>query len=299
MKKVFIILVIILVIVLTGLFVFKIKNNFSEEAKAKETKEEVKIAIMTATELNFLDIGQGDSTFIEFKNGEQILVDCGKDAKVLEELGRVMDFRDKSIDYLIVTHPDNDHYGGCIDVLERFEIANVIYNGQQKNEDFYNEFLDYIEKENANFKIIKTEEKLDFGGDTIDFIFPDGGVVSNPSDNNSSIVFILESGDKKALFTGDMEEELEAYLIAKFSDKLDVDILKVGHHGSDSSSSQNFVDIVSPFYSVIPVGKNKYGHPSLRVIRRLERLGGEVLRTDLLHGVKILMDENLSMFQIQ
>ena len=204
MKKVFIILVIILVIVLTGLFVFKIKNNFSEEAKAKETKEEVKIAIMTATELNFLDIGQGDSTFIEFKNGEQILVDCGKDAKVLEELGRVMDFRDKSIDYLIVTHPDNDHYGGCIDVLERFEIANVIYNGQQKNEDFYNEFLDYIEKENANFKIIKTEEKLDFGGDTIDFIFPDGGVVSNPSDNNSSIVFILESGDKKALFTGDM-----------------------------------------------------------------------------------------------
>jgi len=137
MKKVFIILVIILVIVLTGLFVFKIKNNFSEEAKAKETKEEVKIAIMTATELNFLDIGQGDSTFIEFKNGEQILVDCGKDAKVLEELGRVMDFRDKSIDYLIVTHPDSDHYGGCIDVLERFEIANVIYNGQQKNEDFY------------------------------------------------------------------------------------------------------------------------------------------------------------------
>ncbi|EKE05384.1 MAG: hypothetical protein ACD_19C00325G0001 [uncultured bacterium] len=297
MKKVFISLFLILVIVLIALFVFKSRDNFSEDAQAEEIKIEIKTE--TPTELNFLDIGQGDSTFIEFKNGTQALVDCGKDAKVLEELGRVMDFRDKSIDYLIVTHPDNDHYGGCVDVLERFEIANVIYNGQQKNEDFYNEFLDYIEKENANFKIIKTEEKMVFGGDTIEFIFPDGNLIPNPSDNNSSIVFILESGGKKALFTGDMEKELEEYLIEKFGDKLDVDILKVGHHGSDSSSSQDFVDIVSPFYSVIPVGKNKYGHPSLRVIRRLERLGGEVLRTDLLHGVKILMDDNLIMSQIQ
>lgn len=293
MKKVILILFLILVIVVVGIFVFKSKNNFSEEVYAEETKEEVKLE--TATELNFLDVGQGDATFIEFKNGTQALVDCGKTAKVLEELGRVMDFRDKSIDYLIVTHPDNDHYGGCIDVLERFDVANVVYNGQQKNEDFYNEFSDRVEKEGSTFNIIKSEERLELGSDIIDFIFPDGTLIPNPSDNNSSVVFLLESGGKKALFTGDMEKELEVHLIEKFGDKLDVDILKVGHHGSDSSSSQNFVDIVSPFYSVIPVGKNKYGHPSLRVIRRLERMGGQVFRTDLMHGVKILMDENLSM----
>ncbi|MCF6276368.1 MAG: MBL fold metallo-hydrolase [Candidatus Magasanikbacteria bacterium] len=292
MKKVIIILVLILVVIFAALFFLKKRDNFSEYVQAENLPE--------VTELYFLDVGQGDATFIEFKNGTQALVDCGKSAKVLEELGRVMDFRDKSIDYLIITHPDNDHYGGCIDVLERFDVANVVYNGQHKNNDeFWNEFWRRVKKEGSNYHVVKSEEKWFVGDDVLHFLFPDGSLIQNLSDNNNSIVFILESAGKKVLFTGDMEQELEIYLIEKFGEKLGVDILKVGHHGSGSSSIDKFVDMVLPYYSIIPVGKNKYGHPSLRVMRRLERSGSRIFRTDLLHGVKILLDEELSMDQIK
>ena len=85
--------------------------------------------------ITFLDIGQGDATFIEFPNGEQMLVDCAEDGKILEALGRVMPYYDRDIDYLMITHPDFDHYGGCTDVLNRFEVKNIVYNGFKKEYD--------------------------------------------------------------------------------------------------------------------------------------------------------------------
>jgi competence protein ComEC len=234
---------------------------------------------------SFLDIGQGDAAYIEFENGQDALVDCGKDRRVLSALGRRMRFFDRQIDYLIVTHPDLDHYGGCVDVLKRFTVKHIVTNGGRKTyDDFWKAFSAQAEKERAAYTEIDKEQSWEIGSTTVHFLYPDRPVAKISGDvetNNKSIVFLLQHGARRVLFTGDAEKELEEYLIEKYGNLLDSDMLQVGHHGSPSSSEQPLVDAVSPANAVISVGKeNRYGHPSLRVVRRLERAGASVWRTD-------------------
>jgi len=243
--------------------------------------------------VTFLDIGQGDATFLRFPNGETMLVDCAKDARVLEALGRVIPFYENSIDTLVVTHPDSDHYGGCIDVMKRFTVHTIVYNGLQKKGDTYWEsFWQEIENEQvsgATFVQLERETVWNIASTTVDFLYPDHDVTKNANvprtthneDNNTSVVMKVSVGDQDVLLTGDMETPLEEYLVATYGDALDVEVLKVGHHGSGSSSGQEFLDVVQPDIAIISVGeKNSYGHPSLRVLKRLERAGAEIHRTD-------------------
>jgi len=253
-------------------------------------------------EITFLDIGQGDASFIEWPDGEQMLVDCAKDARILEALGRVMNFYDRQIDYLLVTHPDLDHYGGCTDVLERFEVENIIYTGLQKGDASWEVFWQTVQEEGARYYQINEEEEWPIGDSNLHFLFPDYDVnsgsppfsLAKDDTNNLSLVFMLSLGGVDVLFTGDMEDDLEKYLIGKYGDLLDAEILKVGHHGSGGSSSQEFLDIVTPELSTISVGAdNKYGHPSLRVIRRLERQNSSVWRTDRQGDIKLYLDTSV------
>jgi competence protein ComEC len=287
MKKLWIIFIVLLIVVVGILFYLKDSaSQINNWVKAEND--------FTSTTLFFLNVGQGDATFIDFENKTQMLVDCGRDAKVLTELGKVLSYKDYKIDYLLITHSDLDHYGGCIDVLDRFDVGRVVYNGQQKtSEETWNIFWKKVQDEGSAIHTIKSEEKWYLGKDSLYFLYPDGSLIPNLSDNNHSIVFMLESGGVKTLFTGDAEDAEEMYLIAKYGEKLDADILKVGHHGSQSSSGEEFVEKVTPEFSIIPVGKNNYGHPSLRVVRRLQRLGSLVFRTDLLQGIKIVLDGDL------
>lgn len=243
----------------------------------------------TYLKISFLDIGQGDASFIEWPDGKQMLVDCGRDARILEALGRVMSFYDKTIDYLLVTHPDLDHYGGCTDILKRFDVENIIYTGLQKEDKSWQYFWQTIGLEGADYKQINSEQKLQINNSVLHFFYPDSDISGiAESDNNSSIVFKLVFGQSDILFTADAEEDLEKYLIENYSEELDVEVLKVGHHGSGSSSIPEFLGFVTPDISVISVGQeNNYGHPSRRVIKRLERTGSEIWRTDL-HGDVIL-----------
>lgn len=234
---------------------------------------------------SFLNIGQGDAAYIEFPNGQDALVDCSKDRRVLAALGRRMRFFDRTIDYLIVTHPDLDHYGGCVDVLKRFTIKHIVTNGGKKSYDaFWKTFWQAVQDERAAYTDIDKESVWEIGSSTVHFLYPDRPVAEISGDvenNNKSIVFLLRSGSQSILFTGDAEKELEAYLVEKYEDELHADILKVGHHGSPSSSGEPFLKAVLPRSAVISVGKeNTYGHPSRRVIRRLERAGAQVWRTD-------------------
>ena len=136
MKKAQIIILVLLVIVLGLLWYVKNMRTTNEDENTKfEDRTTDKEEFENSVQITFLDIGQGDATFIEFPGDVQMLVDCAKDARILEALGRVMEFYDRSIDYLVVTHPDNDHYGGCIDVLKRFDVANIVYNGLKKEQD--------------------------------------------------------------------------------------------------------------------------------------------------------------------
>lgn len=276
MKKPF--LVVFLMLVITVILIYIIKKEkgaFDNNIVGEANKDFIEVV--------YLDVGQGDATFIEWPDGTQMLVDCAKDARVLEALGRVMDFYDKSIDYLLVTHPDLDHFGGCSDVLSRFEVKNIISTGVNKDIKSWQSFLESSSEEKAGHVLITKKQDLVIGSSTIKFLYPDEDVSHQDIEpNNTSIVFVLSFGQSDLLFTGDAEKELEQYLVDSFKDEIGVEVLKVSHHGSAGSSIQSFVDFVSPEISVVSAGRgNSYGHPSLRILKRLERVGSKIYRTDL------------------
>ena len=235
-------------------------------------------------EIAFLDVGQGDACLIKTPFGQNILIDGGADYKVIEELEKELQWWDRAIDLMVLTHPHDDHVAGLIFVLERYDVKKILYTGVVHSAPAYLEWLKIVKAKNVPLVIIDRPQKIIFGNDCfLDIIYPRqsllGKSVSNL--NNSSIVAELACVDKTVLFMGDAETEVEEELI-NTGNLNRVEILKVGHHGSNTSSHQEFLELVNPQKAIISAGiGNKFGHPSLRIIKRLERLGAEVLRTDL------------------
>lgn len=296
MKKAIIFLLVILAIVLGLLWYVKkglLPLPEGETVERSETGGGGSSA--HSVTITFLDIGQGDASFIQFPDGQQMLVDCAVDARILPALGRVMPYYDRRIDYLVVTHPDADHYGGCVDVLKRFDIGTIVYNGITKNgEGYWESFWSSVEREGARYEEANQLMTWDIASATLRFVYPDSPLkdqTEKPEDNNTSIVFTLTYASSSVLFTGDAEDKLEAYLLSKYKDQLNVDVLKVGHHGSDSSSIKEFIEAVSPLHAVFSVGvDNTYGHPSRRVMRRMERASSTVWRTDAQGDIIVKLD---------
>ncbi|OGH92796.1 MAG: hypothetical protein A2534_02220 [Candidatus Magasanikbacteria bacterium RIFOXYD2_FULL_39_9] len=248
--------------------------------------------------ITFFDIGQGDAALIQFDNGQKMLVDCGADRKILAKLGRALPFYDRTIDYVLATHSDLDHYGGCVDVLKNYKVKEIILNNRKKEYDpYWREWDKAVKNEGANIKIIDSPQVWTIASSTLEFLSPDSSLaleVGADDSNNYSIVFRLKNQEKSFLFTADMETPLENALLKKYcvstSTKpctvLESDILKVGHHGSDSSSGEEFLRAVNPQKAIVSNGKNnRYGHPSLRVLKKVERSGAEILRTDKLGNI--------------
>jgi competence protein ComEC len=258
--------------------------------------------ISEALKVTYLDIGQGDASFIEFPNGEQMLVDCAIDGRILEALGRVIPYYDHDIDYMVITHPDLDHYGGCTEVLKRFDVKSIVYNGIEKRGDqLWEAFWSAIQEENANYIEIVKEDVWNIASTTMHILYPDHSLKQNKNipnssveanTNNTSIVFSLNYLDKNLLFMGDAEEELEKYLFDTYDEQLKTDVLKLGHHGSDSSSSEDFLAITNSHDAVASCGlSNKFGHPSRRILKRLERVSSStVWRTDLQGDIFLNLD---------
>lgn len=283
--------VFILLIITFGLIIYVRFENGKLEVKIETKENAASVSNKENLSVTFLDIGQGDASFIEFPTGEQMLVDCAVDSRILSALGQVMEFYDRDLDFLVITHPDSDHYGGCEDVLRRFQVKNIIYNDQRKFGDpVWESFWQAVQDENAVYYPVNKQAVWQISSSTINFIYPDHSVVSSTAfapgqkemgDNNASVVFRLDYAGKSVLFTGDMENELEQLLINKYREQLNSNILKVGHHGSAGASGKLFLKAVTPEYAGISVGAdNSYGHPSRRVLKRLERAGSQVLRTD-------------------
>ena len=252
------------------------------------------VATDAALEIVFLDIGQGDATFITFPDGTQMLVDCAVDARILEALGRVMPFYDKTIDYVLITHPDKDHYGGCIDVFDRFDVGDIIYTGKEKENVFYHAFLDAVHEEDEEYTKIEREREWKFGSASALFLYPDHDVVGGEeSSNDTSIVLKISYAGTAVLLTGDAEVPLEKKLIEEYGNELDVDILKVGHHGASTASSEEFLNVVTPKYAIISAGvDNSYGHPTARTLKKLERVGASIWRTDLQGDILLTIGSN-------
>lgn len=290
MKKTFIFIFILLLIVLGLLFCVKKTNNFVKENRQSNMISDVS---GNGLRINFLDVGQGDASLINFPDNEQMLVDCSEDARILEALGRSMNFYDNEIDYLVVTHPDYDHYGGCEDVLNKFKVKNIVYTGYKKTGDSaWDSFFEkFTHNPDLNYIKIDHEQTLSIASTSLHFLYPNHSLevddkIPNSKEeantNDTSIVFELNYKDKEVLFTGDMGSDLESYLLSNYNDVLNTDILKVGHHGSSYSSGQEFLNMVTPEHSIISVGENnKFGHPSSRILKKLERTGTQIMRTDL------------------
>ncbi|MBI2023097.1 MBL fold metallo-hydrolase [Candidatus Giovannonibacteria bacterium] len=230
----------------------------------------------------FLNVGQGDSIFIQARDGTQVLIDGGPNSQVLSKLGSVMPYYDRSIDAVILTHPHKDHVSGLIEVLKRYEVGAVFESGMEYNTSEAGEFERLIFSKGVKKIDVKGPTKLSFfNGGEIKFLYPDvsfeGRSLKNAHDAMLVAELIFES--KKIMFMGDAEKGLEAALSWRGLID-DVDVLKVGHHGSKNSSSDVFLRKVKPEYSVISVGKNNYGHPTSEAMTRLASVGSKIFRTD-------------------
>ena len=227
-------------------------------------------------QISVLDIGQGDSILIVTPAGQQILVDGGPDPeKVCLELGEKLPFWDKSLDMVVLTHPDDDHIAGLVEVLRRYQVGQVLEPGLEIDSPAYDEWLALIEKKDIERTIAVAGQEIDLGsGITIDVLHPQANWSDSHSTdiNSNSVVLHLSWGDISFLLTGDIEEEAEHELLHRGC-TLRSTILKVGHHGSKSSSTPRFLAAVTPQVAVVSAGEdNPFGHPHEEVMDRLEEM---------------------------
>jgi len=241
--------------------------------------------------VKFLDVGQGDAEFIETPDKKQILIDGGPDMSILEKIGKELPFYDRYIDLVILTHPEADHLNGLIEIVKRYDIGAIIMTGVFRNTGQYKEFLNIIKNKKIPVYLAKSGGEIDFGNNIkMDILYPfdnlKGKVISDS--NNTSIVAKLIYGNFETLFTGDIEKSVENKLI-KSGLNLKSDILKIAHHGSKTSSGEEFLKAVNAILAVIEVGKdNTYGHPHQEVLERLKNL--QIFQTGKDGDIKILSD---------
>ena len=228
----------------------------------------------------FLDVGQGDAIFIESPTGKQILLDGGPDGSVLSGIGALLPFYDRSIDMLIVSNPDKDHFAGFIDVLKNYQVGNIMEPGTIPNTEIYKIFKEFIREEGATSVLARRGMNIDLGGGAyLQILFPDRDV-SGLSTNDGSIIAKLVYGGTSFLLPGDTTQNIEKYLIGLDGSNLDVDVLKLAHHGSKTSSSEALLAVTTPDYAIISAGlHNKYGHPHKEVIERLAKYNIPTLGT--------------------
>jgi competence protein ComEC len=234
----------------------------------------------------FLNVGQGDAILIRTIKGENILIDGGPNKNIIFKLDSYIPFYERKIDLMILTHPDPDHLNGLVEVLKRYPTRKVFYNGVKDNNLTYSEFLKIIEEKKIEKEVVWLGKNFEFKNGKIEIFYPFENLsgLEFKNDNDSSIVFKLTYGKIRILFTGDATKKIEEKLIENNLD-LEAEILKVAHHGSKDSTSLNFLEKVKPIYAVISVGENKFGHPSLRVLKNLEKIKTKVLRTDQLDDI--------------
>jgi competence protein ComEC len=230
-----------------------------------------------------LDIGQGDAIYIEAPNGRQIMFDSGPGDVVLAQLAKVMPIADHSIDMLVITNPDKDHIGGFIPIIDKYDVGAVLEPGTFNESATYRNLEEKIKSKNIPDIIARQGMKIVLDGKQnvyIDILFPDRDV-SSWTTNDGSIVAKLIYGNESIMLTGDATRATELILTKTIPNQLKSTILKVGHHGSHTSSSPDFIKLVAPDFAVISLGaKNSYGHPHKETLRSLSNFNIETFRTD-------------------
>lgn len=237
----------------------------------------------------FIDVGQGDSTLIITPAGKHILIDTGTHDSTSKIIDHLQKTDVETIDYMILTHPHADHIGGAAEIIERFEINKVLMPDVTTNTRTFYNLLEAIEREGCEALIADAGARHTIDGCVIDILGPITPDKENL--NNSSVVCKITYGETSFMFTGDMETDYEKELVSLYGDSLASDVLKVGHHGSSTSSSEEFLTAVSAETGIISCGKdNEYGHPHSTILKRLKKLGITCLRTDKEGTISLVSD---------
>ncbi|MDD4275900.1 MAG: MBL fold metallo-hydrolase, partial [Clostridia bacterium] len=267
------------------------------------------ITNLDGLKIHYIDVGQGDATVIEFPDGKELLIDAGpadSDNALIDYINTYVftDGEDTNFEYVLLTHSDEDHVGGMISIFENFTATNIfrpkIFSDIENNVPsglkiistiVYRNYITAIENAQnsygANILFADAGERIPFITEPytdyeIIFYTPTEDYYADV--NNYSPIIVLTYKDKKFMFTGDSDESIEGEFLSATSSFGDIDVLKIGHHGSSTSTSQELLNEISPEYAVISVGEdNNYGHPSDYVLDRLSGIGmlsANIFRTD-------------------
>lgn len=234
----------------------------------------------------FCDVGQGDA-ILTTKNGVQFLIDGGLDSSVLSCLSSHMPFWDRKIEIVLVTHPDADHYGGIVDVVRRYNVDVFVSSGLDGESQGWETLVRQVKNKGIKEKIVAKNDRIRYGNIFFDVIHPAKNFVGTQR-NEYSIVGVLSYGVFDMLLTGDITPPA---IDTAVDDILDVEVLKVPHHGSKNGLVDAFLEKASPEIAVISVGKNNsYGHPHKEILTLLQRYNIRILRTDEQGAIEVVSD---------
>lgn len=234
----------------------------------------------TFLEVHFLDVGQGDAILIEAPDGTTTLIDGGPDASVLRALGAELPFFKRTIDLVVATHFDADHIGGLVDVLERYQVPQVLTIETDHDTPITRSFLGMLQSNQVDVTYARRGHVYALGDGVVLEVLSPAGDSTQLESNTASIVAKLTYGEISFLLTGDAPKSIEEYLVVAFGEHLLSTVLKAGHHGSRTSTAEDFVAEVQPTYAVISASAdNRYGHPHVEVTDTLFNYGASILET--------------------
>lgn len=227
----------------------------------------------------FIDVGQADATFFAFPSGETLLIDAGNEADGHRVVNFIKDLGFDKINYVVGTHPHEDHIGGMCDVLRSFEIGSFYMPDAINTTRYYEDMVDILLSSDIDFEIAKAGLVIKEGEEKIEFLSPKEDFYSDL--NHYSAVTKVTYKDNSFLVMGDAEEVNEMEMMESFDEELKAEVLRIGHHGSSTSSIPEFIKAVDPVLAIISVGENNdYGHPHRETKATLEKFGIRYLRTD-------------------
>ena len=277
-----------------GEIVSSVTENETQEPNKPREDLEVEVAPGVTSNyglmrVHFIDVGQADSAFIELGNGQTMLIDAGRSGNASTIVNYIKGLQYETIDYVVASHPHDDHIGGMATVLDIFNIGKMYMPKQAHTITAFTNMLNVIENKNIELYTAKAGTSiLSSGIIDIDVLAPFADSDSNL--NNVSAVVRITYGKTVMLFTGDAEHVIENQLL---NSGIDADVLKVGHHGAGSASSSSFIKAVSPEVAVISVGEgNSYGHPHADTLAILNEVGSNIYRTDEQGTIVVTADQS-------
>lgn len=245
--------------------------------------------------IDFLDVGQGDAGLVHGESGGHVLIDAGPEKADLTDI--LLKQGITNLDAVFLSHPDSDHYFGFVEMAGNIKVKTFYYGLIREKKDVLEELKRIYP--NTDFVQLAEGDRLTWQGVTFDVLHPKDSVSEvrgGLSCNDLSLTLLMQYKNKKVLFTGDIEKSIEKDIVERYEslcNVIDVDILKVAHHGSNTSTTEAFIDLVDPEYAVIQVGKNFFGHPTETTLNTLQKNGIEVYRNDRQGCVRVIIDENI------